>query len=243
MTDSNPMIEARGLSKHYGPFKALDDMSFKVHRGEVVAFLGPNGAGKSTCMKLLTGYMTPTSGSGWIGGFNVVEDRIRAAEMLGYLPENGPLYLEMTPRELLDFFASARGMSGRLRRERVEAVTDTCNLDSVLDKPIQKLSKGFRQRVGMAHVLLHEPDVVIMDEPTSGLDPNQVQGVRSAIRDLGRNKAVLLSTHILSEVEAVADRVVLIDKGVLRFNGAPADLRAEGGGELELAFQQMTGVH
>jgi ABC-2 type transport system ATP-binding protein len=238
----SPMIEATRLTKHYGPFVAVEEVSFEVRPGEVVAFLGPNGAGKSTTMKMLTGYLAPTSGTARIAGIDVAQDRLGAARKIGYLPENGPLYPEMTPRELLEFFGEARGLSRAMIAERIAAVAKTCALETVLDRPIENLSKGFRQRVGMSHVLLHEPEVIIMDEPTSGLDPNQIRGVREAIVKLGETKTVLLSTHILQEVEAVASRVLLIDKGRLVFDGKPAELLEKGKGNLEDAFHMMTGA-
>jgi len=233
------MIEADGLCKYYGPFIAIEDVSFRVPRGEVVAFLGPNGAGKSTTMKILTGYLAPSAGTARIAGHDMSTDRLRGAARLGYLPENGPLYPDMTPRTLLEFFADARGMPKRLKEERIEAVVKQCQLGSVIGKAISKLSKGYRQRVGMAQVLLHEPDVLILDEPTSGLDPNQIREVRETIRRLGENKTVLLSTHILQEVEALADRVILIAEGRLRFDGTPAELRRDGRG-LDERFHELT---
>jgi len=222
------MIEAIGLSKYYGDFAACDDVSFKVHRGEVVAFLGPNGAGKSTTMKLLTGYLAPTAGVAKIAGHDMAKDRLAAAAVLGYLPENGPLYPDMTPRTLLEFFADARGMSPARKKERIAAVVELCALGSVIGKAIGKLSKGFRQRVGMAQVLLHEPEVLIMDEPTAGLDPNQIREVRDTIRRLGQSKTILLSTHILQEVSALADRVLFINEGRLVFDGKTSELTKDG---------------
>ncbi|MFW6171389.1 MAG: ABC transporter ATP-binding protein, partial [Planctomycetota bacterium] len=167
-----PMIEAEGLSKFYGIFAAVQEVTFRVSEGEVVAFLGPNGAGKSTTMKLLTGYISPSEGHARIAGHDMAKDRLAGSARLGYLPENGPLYPDMTPASLLDFFAEARGMTRRVKEERIEAVVELCALGSVMHKPISKLSKGYRQRVGMAQSLLHEPDVLILDEPTAGLDPN-----------------------------------------------------------------------
>jgi len=241
MMDSNApiAIEAVGLSKFYGNFAALRDVSFRVPAGQVAAFLGPNGAGKSTTMKILTGYLTPTAGAARIGGLDVQRDRLQAAERLGYLPENGPLYPEMTPLELLRFFGAARGMEESRLQARIDAVVAQCHLDEVLEKPIHKLSKGYRQRVGMAQALLHEPDILIMDEPTSGLDPNQIHDVRALIRQLAETKTVLLSTHILQEVEAVSDRVVLINEGRIVFDGAPQDMAGDEG--LEQAFRRLTG--
>ena len=233
------MIEAQGLSKFYGDFAAIRDVSFAVPRAQVAAFLGPNGAGKSTTMKILTGYMSPSQGTARIAGLEVSSHRIETAARLGYLPENGPLYPEMTPLELLRFFGSARGMGQSRLKDRIEAVVEQCNLRPVLQKSIHKLSKGYRQRVGMAQVLLHEPDILIMDEPTSGLDPNQIRDVREMIRRLGQSKTILLSTHILQEVEAVSDHVIMIHEGRIVFDGTPAEM-AEGG-TLEEAFYHLTG--
>jgi ABC-2 type transport system ATP-binding protein len=241
MTDAPIMIQAEKLSKVYGSFHALKDVSFSIRRGQVTAFLGPNGAGKTTTMKILSGFLSPTSGVARVAGFDVATDRIAAAEKLGYLPENGPLYLDMTPLALLRFFGEARGMGPNRLAERIEAVTTLLSLKSVLEKPIQKLSKGYRQRCGMAQALLHEPDVLIMDEPTSGLDPNQIRDVRATIRELGKSKTVLLSTHILQEVEAVADRVLFIHAGQIVFDGTPAEMKTRGP-SLDDVFHQLTGA-
>jgi len=241
MTDAPIMIQAEKLTKVYGSFHALKDVSFSIRRGQVTAFLGPNGAGKTTTMKILSGFLSPTSGVARVAGFDVATDRIAAAEKLGYLPENGPLYLDMTPLALLRFFGEARGMGPNRLAERIEAVTTLLSLKSVLEKPIQKLSKGYRQRCGMAQALLHEPDVLIMDEPTSGLDPNQIRDVRATIRELGKSKTVLLSTHILQEVEAVADRVLFIHAGQIVFDGTPAEMKSQGP-SLDDVFHQLTGA-
>jgi len=234
-----PMIEAISLSKFYRDFAAIRDVSFSIPGGQVVAFLGPNGAGKSTTMKILTGYLAPSAGTARIAGVDVMADRIRAAERVGYLPENGPLYPEMTPLGLLRFFGFARGLTGDRLKTRIEEVIHRCALESVVEKSIRKLSKGYRQRVGMAQVLLHEPDVLIMDEPTSGLDPNQIREVRRMIREMAANRTILLSTHILQEVEAVADRVILISRGRVVFDGAPRDMQGEDA-NLDDAFQRLT---
>ncbi|MEM8866455.1 MAG: ABC transporter ATP-binding protein [Planctomycetota bacterium] len=223
---SQPMIEASGLSKFYGDFAATRDVTFQINQGEVAAFLGPNGAGKSTTMKLLTGYLAPSAGWAKIAGHDMATDRIAGSEHLGYLPENGPLYPEMTPRSLLKFFAEARGMSEADTRSNIDRVIELCNLQAVLGKPVGKLSKGYRQRVGMAQALLHEPDVLILDEPTAGLDPNQIRDVRRMIRQLGETKTILLSTHILQEVEAMCDRVVFINEGRIVFDGSKADWKS-----------------
>jgi ABC-2 type transport system ATP-binding protein len=233
------MIEAEGLCKQFGPFLAVRDVTFSIPRGQVVAFLGPNGAGKTTTMRLLTGFIAPTKGSARIAGIDVQHDRLAAAERLGYLPENGPLYPDMTPQELLSFFGTARGMSREKLRQRAASVLTLCSLESVAYKPIGKLSKGYRQRVSMAMALLHDPEVLIMDEPTSGLDPNQIRGVRALIRELGKSKTILVSTHILQEVEPVANRVLFIHDGKIVFDGAPSELRREGQ-SLEEQFHRLT---
>ncbi len=235
------MIEAQGLSKYYGNFAAVEDVTFQVSQGEVVAFLGPNGAGKSTTMKLLTGYLAPSAGTARIAGHDMATDRLAGSARLGYLPENGPLYLDMTPRGLLRFFADARGLSGARKRERIDAVVELCSLQSVIGKPVGKLSRGYRQRVGMAQVLLHEPDVLILDEPTAGLDPNQIHEVRETIRKLGKSKTILLSTHILQEVEAMAGRALFINEGRLVFDGPISDL-IQGGHHLDERFRELTAV-
>jgi ABC-2 type transport system ATP-binding protein len=236
---SRPMIEAKGLSKYYGPFVAIQNISFAIPRGEIVAFLGPNGAGKTTTMKILTGFLAPSEGSAAIAGLDVRSSRIEASRSLGYLPENGPLYPDMTPRDLLGFFGEARGLEGPALSRRIEAVVAQCDLREVISRPIGKLSKGFRQRVGLAQALLHDPEVLIMDEPTAGLDPNQIRDFRKHIRELGRTKTLLISTHILQEVEAVADRVLLVHEGKLVFDGRPSDLAENG--SLEAPFHRLTG--
>ena len=230
------MIEAVGLSKYYGDFIAVEDLNISIRKGEVVAFLGPNGAGKSTTMKMLTGYLAPSAGIAKVCGLEVANNRDLVANRIGYLPENGPLYEEMTPISLLNFFGDARSMDPATKRNRIAQVIEQCALQTVLSKPIGKLSRGFRQRVGMANVLLHEPDVLIMDEPTAGLDPNQVLEVRKTIKGLG--KTILLSTHILQEVPEVADRVLLINNGRLIFEGTPDEIKSES--SLDTWFNKQT---
>jgi ABC-2 type transport system ATP-binding protein len=234
-----PMIEARGLSKYYGPFVAVHDASFSISQGQIVAFLGPNGAGKTTLMRMLTGFLAPSAGRAVIAGFDVRDDRIQASKRLGYLPESGPLYPDMTPLELLRFFGEARELATGILKRRIDQVVEICALELVLEKPIGKLSKGYKQRVGLAQALLHDPEVLIMDEPTAGLDPNQIKQFRENIQRLGRTKTVLISTHILQEVEAVADRVLLIHNGRLLFDGPRVDL--EKNGSLEEPFYRLTG--
>ena len=237
--NGQPMIEAIGLSKYYGVFAAARDVSFTVNKGELVAFLGPNGAGKSTTMKMLTGYLAPSLGTARIAGHDMSTDRLAGSTRLGYLPENGPLYPDETPYSLLHFFADARGMSPSYRKERIGAVIDLCALGSVIHKPISKLSKGFRQRVGMAHALLHEPDVLIMDEPTAGLDPNQIVEVRKTLLRIAQEKTILLSTHILQEVEAMARRIIMIHEGRLVYDGPTGELMDKYH-SLDKAFHSLT---
>lgn len=237
--DTKSMIEARGLCKYYGPFAAINDVTFSVPKGQVCAFLGPNGAGKSTTMKILTGFLSPTKGSASIGGFDVYTDRIQAATLIGYLPENGPLYADATPKSLLNFLGAARGMESGKLRERLDYVVDKCSLKSVWGKPVSKLSRGFRQRVGMAQALLHDPSVLILDEPTSGLDPNQVHDVRDLIKSLGETKTILLSTHILQEVRAVANRVILVHNGKVVLDGTVADMEGPEK-DMEARFRKLT---
>jgi ABC-2 type transport system ATP-binding protein len=233
------MIEARGLSKFYGPFAATQNVTFSVPRGQVAAFLGPNGAGKSTTMKMLTGFLTPTEGESFIGGFNVATHRLEASKLIGYLPENGPLYHEMTPKSLLEYLGHARGMSGPYLNTRLEFVADKCALRTVWNKTIGKLSRGFKQRVGMAQALLHDPEVMILDEPTSGLDPNQVHEVRELIHSLSKTKTILLSTHILREVEVCCGRVILIDNGRIVFDGSESEMEGQSH-DMESRFRDLT---
>ncbi len=232
------MIEAEGLCKFYGPFAAVNDVTFSVPRRQVCAFLGPNGAGKSTTMKLLTGFLAPTKGKISIAGFDMQSQRIQGSEHIGYLPENGPLYEEMTPRSALSYLGRARGLNAATKKNRMDFVADKCDLTEVWNKPISKLSRGFRQRVGMAQALLHDPDVLILDEPTSGLDPNQLVGIRKLIRELGESKTVLLSTHILQEVEILCSRVVLIDQGRIVFDDSINEMGVRE--QMEQKFHQLT---
>lgn len=236
---SKVMIEARHLSKFYGRFAAVQNVSFTVPRGEVAAFLGPNGAGKSTTMKLLTGFLAPSEGEAYIGGHHVGNSRIEASRLIGYLPENGPLYNEMTPHSLLKYTGQARGLNSSELANRLEFVAEKCALRSVWGKTIAKLSRGFRQRVGMAQALLHDPDVLILDEPTSGLDPNQNHDLRNLIKSLGQTKTILLSTHILREVQAVCSRVILVNDGYVVFDGPVADMGSSQN-DIETRFRELT---
>ncbi|OAQ20190.1 ABC transporter ATP-binding protein [Thermosulfurimonas dismutans] len=207
------MVEAQGLTMHYGPVVAVSDLSFKVDKGEILGLLGPNGAGKTTILKILSTQIVPTAGTARINGLDVLEQPERVRSQFGYLPENPPLYNDMEVEEYLSFVAAARGLSGTKKASRLDWVISACGLSSVLRKPIGTLSKGFRQRVGLAQALIHDPPVLILDEPTTGLDPLQIAEMRKLIRELARDKAVIFSTHILQEVEALADRVLILNQG------------------------------
>lgn len=237
-SSNGAMIAAEKLSKYYGAFVAIKDITFSIPKGQIVAFLGPNGAGKSTTMKILSGFLGASEGHAKIAGLDVTTDRLEASRRLGYLPENGPLYPGMTPNQLLGFFGSVRGMSGEQLEKRIKEVIRLCAIEEVVEKPIGKLSRGYRQRVGLAQALLHDPEVLIMDEPTAGLDPNQIREFRANIARLGESKTIMISTHILQEVEAIAHRVLFVHEGRLKFDGTPAELRQNR--SLEEAFYSMT---
>ncbi len=218
------MIKAVNLTKDYGTFRAVDRVRFEVRKGDVLGFLGPNGAGKSTTMKMVTGFLPPTEGTAEIGGFDIRKNPLEAKKLLGYLPESGPLYQEMTVLEFLRFIAEIRGLTGNARTQALTRVLDICHLEPVRHQTIETLSKGFRQRVGMAQAIIHEPDCLIMDEPTDGLDPNQKQEVRKLIAGMGREKAIVLSTHILEEVQAMCNRVIIIARGRVVVDEKPDEL-------------------
>jgi len=220
------MIKIENLVKTFGPTRAVDGISFTVERGEVLGFLGPNGAGKSTTMRMITGFMPPTSGTVSVGGHDVVESPLEAKRLIGYLPENAAAYPDMTVHGFLNFAAELRGLDGEARKKALQRVVDLCFLDSVLHQSIDTLSKGYRHRTCLAQALIHDPEVLIMDEPTDGLDPNQKHEVRNLIRELGKNKAIVFSTHILEEVDAACSRAIIIDRGRIVANGTPEELRA-----------------
>ncbi|MFT5285166.1 MAG: ABC-2 type transport system ATP-binding protein [Planctomycetota bacterium] len=220
------LIEIQNLTKHFGSLKAVNGISFSVQRGEVLGFLGPNGAGKSTTMKMLTGFLTPSSGSIEVAGHSVLKDAIKAQEAIGYLPEGAPLYPDMTPAGLLRFISAIRGLKGAAREARIATVIGQVHIEGVLHQSIETLSKGFKRRVGLALAILHDPEILILDEPTDGLDPNQKHEVRELICEMSQNKAIVLSTHILEEVDAVCTRAIIIDRGTVVADGTPADLRA-----------------
>lgn len=215
------MISVKNLFKSFDSFKAVDDLSFDISPGEVVGFLGPNGAGKSTTMKMLTGFLNPSSGDISIFDLKYQSSAKAIKQLIGYLPEGAPAYGDMTPLQFLNFIAQIRGYSGAEKAERIQDVINKVELQEVLDKPIENLSKGFKRRVGLAQALIHDPRILILDEPTDGLDPNQKHQVRSLIKKLAKDKIVIISTHILEEVSAVCNRVMIIAKGKLLFDGTP----------------------
>jgi ABC-2 type transport system ATP-binding protein len=224
--DRNRMIELDGLTKRYGQHTVVDQLSFSCAAGEVLGFLGPNGAGKSTTMKMITGFVAPNSGRASVCGYSISEDPLPARKHIGYLPEGAPCYPEMTPATFLDFIADIRGLAGDRRRSRLDEVIAQLHLGPVLDQTIDTLSKGFKRRVGLAQAILHDPDVLILDEPTDGLDPNQKHEVRELIRSMSTDKLIVISTHILEEVEAVCSRAIIIDAGKILADDTPARLAA-----------------
>ena len=220
------MITIEGLTKRFGSLTAVDNISLSVGRGEVLGFLGPNGAGKSTTMKMLTGYLPITSGRASVCGFDVVSDAIKAREKIGYLPEGSPLYGDMSCLLFLNFVAEIRGYRGAQVKDKVNLAIERLELQSVINKPIETLSKGFKRRLGLAQSILHDPDVLILDEPTDGLDPNQKHQVRGLIKDMASDKAIIISTHLLEEVAAVCSRAIIISEGKIVFDGTPEDFAA-----------------
>jgi ABC-2 type transport system ATP-binding protein len=230
------MIKIENLVKTFGAKRAVDGISFSVERGEVLGFLGPNGAGKSTTMRMVTGFMPPTSGRISVGGHDVVESPLEAKRLIGYLPENAASYPDMTVHGFLNFVAELRSLQGEARRKAVHRVVELCFLESVLGQSIDTLSKGYRHRTCLAQALIHDPDVLIMDEPTDGLDPNQKHEVRNLIREIGRSKAIIFSTHILEEVDAACTRAIIIDRGRIVAAGTPDEL----GRPLDEVFRRLT---
>jgi ABC-2 type transport system ATP-binding protein len=220
------MITIDRLSKRFGPIKAVDGVSFSVDRGEVLGFLGPNGAGKSTTMKMLTGFLPPDAGRALVCGYDVVTHPLEAKRRLGYMPEGAPSYADMTPRAFLSFIADMRGYSGAEKRARIDRAADQTHIRDVMEQPIDTLSRGYKRRVGLAQALLHDPEVLVLDEPTDGLDPNQKHEVRELINEMAPNKAIVISTHILEEVEAICTRAVIIARGRMVADGTPLSLQA-----------------
>ncbi|HTL17614.1 MAG TPA: ATP-binding cassette domain-containing protein [Patescibacteria group bacterium] len=219
------MIKVQNLVKIFGTKHAVDGLSFSVERGEVLGFLGPNGAGKSTTMRMITGFIPPSSGTVSVGGFDVVEQAIPARRLIGYLPENAPAYTDMTVNGFLNFTAEIRGLRGDAKKRAVARVVEMCFLETVLHQSVETLSKGYRHRTCFAQSIIHDPDVLVLDEPTDGLDPNQKHEVRGLIRKMGEKKAIIFSTHILEEVDAVCSRAIIIDRGKIVANGTPQELR------------------
>ena len=220
------MISLKNLKKNYGPLQAVRDISFEVRPGEVLGFLGPNGAGKSTTMRMITGYIEPSSGSITVMDHDVVDNPLKAQELIGYLPEGAPLYSEMTVGAFLKFIGQVRGITGVQLKQRINEVVKQVSLQKVLAQPIETLSKGYKRRVGLAQALIHDPKVLVLDEPTDGLDPNQKHDVRELIQNLSKDKIVIISTHILEEVEALCSRVVIIAKGQIVADNTPDELVA-----------------
>ncbi|HEX6997590.1 MAG TPA: ATP-binding cassette domain-containing protein [Gammaproteobacteria bacterium] len=220
------MIECQHLSKQYGRLRAVDDLSFTVRPGEVLGFLGPNGAGKTTTMRIVAGFLPATSGRALVCGFDVETQSIEAKRRLGYLPEGAPSYPEMTPRAFLEFVADARGLKGEHRRRRLDEVIGLLHLERVLEQTIDTLSKGYRRRVGLAQAIVHDPEVLILDEPTDGLDPNQKHEVRELINRMSRDKIIVISTHVLEEVDAVCNRAIIIARGKILADDTPRGLEA-----------------
>jgi ABC-2 type transport system ATP-binding protein len=232
------MLEIENLTKRFGAVTAVAGLSLRVGQGEVLGFLGPNGAGKTTTMKMVTGFLAPDSGTARICGHDIGSDTQAAQRRLGYLPEGAPAYGEMTPREFLAFIARARGLEDA--KAAASLAVSRTGLAEVLDRPIETLSKGFRRRVGLAQAILHDPEVLILDEPTDGLDPNQKHAVRELIRAIAATKTIVISTHLLEEVEAVCSRAVIINRGMLVADGTPAELAERAGGKLENLFRGLT---
>lgn len=234
------MIEIKNLTKKIGSTKILDNITFSVKKGEVLGFLGPNGAGKSTTMKIITSFWRASSGSVKIDGKSVMENSLETRKKIGYLPETVPLYEDMLVYEYLKFAAEVRGLSKERAKKRISEAADECNIRKVLKKSIDELSKGYRQRVGLAQAIIHDPDVLILDEPTTGLDPNQIIEIRELIKKIGREKTVIFSTHILSEVQATCDRVIIINNGRIVGEGRPDELASQAGGK-ELIYVKIKG--
>jgi ABC-2 type transport system ATP-binding protein len=233
------MIEATNLSKKYGPFEAVKGVSFTVGQDQVLGLLGPNGAGKTTIMKILTGYHFPSGGTALVDGISVTEDPVEVKKRIGYLPEGVPLYGDLTPEEYLTFIADARGIAKPDRPEKVNRAIEACGLGHMRNRKIENLSKGYKQRVGLAQAIIHDPPVLILDEPTTGLDPNQIIEIRSLIKDLGKSKTVILSTHILQEVEAVCSQVMIINEGRIAAQGTTEEIAAtmKGGETWEMTLK------
>jgi ABC-2 type transport system ATP-binding protein len=235
------MITITNLTKRYGPTLAVDNISFEVREGEILGFLGPNGAGKSTTMKILTCYMPPDEGKATFDGLDTIEDSLKIREKIGYLPENTPLYHDMGVLDYLKFVAEVRKIPKGMRKLRIKETAHLCGLDKELGKNIGQLSKGYRQRVGLAQTLIHNPDILILDEPTTGLDPNQIIEIRSLIKEIGQEKTVILCSHILPEVQATCNRIIIIKEGRIVGSGTPEELAAQAQGGEEIVYITVNG--
>ncbi len=233
------MIEVRNLTKYYNEVKALDNINFSVSRGEILGFLGPNGAGKTTTLRILTGYLSPSKGDIRIGDYTLPDDILSIKSIMGYLPESVPIYKNMMVYEYLWYVGEVRGIDKKRLFNRIKDVARRCQITNIMHKNIAELSKGLLQRVGIANVLLHDPEILILDEPTTGLDPNQILEIRELIREIGRKKTVILSSHILSEVEATCDRIIIVNKGKIVADGTPRELKAlyQGARKIEVVLK------
>ena len=234
-------IKIKSLTKSFGTIRAVRNVSFNVSHGEVLGFLGPNGAGKSTTMKMITGFLEPTSGTVEVNGHDVLENPLSVKRSIGYLPEGAPAYGEMTVKNFLNFIADIRQLNGAIRKKRLDEVIETINIGTVIDQSIETLSKGFKRRVGLAQAILHDPNILILDEPTDGLDPNQKHEVRNLIKKMSKENAIIISTHILEEVDAVCTRAIIISSGELLFDGTPTQLIAKSDrSDIDHAFRNIT---
>ena len=237
------MISVKGLRRSFGPVIAVDGVSFEVEKGEVLGFLGPNGAGKSTVMKMLACFLTPDEGSATVCGYDILKNPIQVRQTLGYLAENAPAYNEMTVGSFLNFVCDARRIDGKKRKEALDKIVPICSIESVYHQTIETLSKGYKRRVGLAQALIHDPQVLILDEPTDGLDPNQKHEVRGLINKMASDKCIIVSTHILEEVEAVCSRMLIIARGKILVDSTPEKLKAEHKCSLDKVFRKITRDH
>ena len=234
------MIEIKKLCRSFGPVLAVNDVSFNVKKGEVLGFLGPNGAGKSTVMKMLTCFLRPDSGTASVCGYDILKSPIEVRKSIGYLAENVALYSEMAVDDFLNFICDVRGLHSKARNQAMDRVVSMCSIESVFHQTIETLSKGYRRRVGLAQALIHDPDVLVLDEPTDGLDPLQKHEVRELINSMSKDKSIIISTHILDEVDAVCDRVIIMARGQIMVDSTPATLKEEHDGDLDSAFRTIT---
>ena len=251
------MIHAENLTKYYSDLCAVDQINFEIQKGEIVGLLGPNGAGKSTTLRMLTGYLRPTSGNITVKGYSIDEDQLEIKKLMGYLPESAPLYHDMLAYDYLNYVADIREVEKGNKGQRIAELADLCGINEVMHQPISELSKGYKQRVGLAHAMMNDPEILILDEPTSGLDPNQIIEIRDIIRRIGKEKTVILSTHILSEAEATCDRAVIINQGRIAADSSMKSLKQSASGEViielclkntsfedaEIALKTIDGVH